>query len=298
MPRPTIRECQKPRNSARQAKSWPFIFTGLLMFIIPTTNLLKALHDQRWNSFISWQIFLSLISFISYGFDKYRAITAGWRIRENALLLVDALGGWPGGFAAQYCFRHKIRKKFPINILDCRFTASNMVDYVADARNLKYAEVFWRSKGLKQILLLVIRLWGKFTKSNSSIETTISNNFSWSQMDERWLFLLSLQNFLKIASWYNLPSFLLSQFQPTTSGDIVIPIRTAWKKIYRPVTGLVPSSAASPAFSPKGFFSAPPRTLPRPFLSCLTSSWSEAGSFEICSRDGVGKEFHVQTYMV
>src|SRR5579871_6815093 len=112
MPRPVLRERQKPQNRARQAKSWLSIFNfGLLTFIAPTVALLKALYDQRWNNFLSWQIFLSLISFASYGFDKYRANTAGWRTRENVLLLVDALGGWPGGFAAQYCFRHKTRKR-------------------------------------------------------------------------------------------------------------------------------------------------------------------------------------------
>lgn len=112
MPRSAARESQPPRNSARQARPWPFIFTfGLLMLIAPATTLLKALHDQRWNSFLSWQIFLSLISFASYGFDKYRASIAGWRIRESALLLMDALGGWPGGFTAQHYFRHKIRKR-------------------------------------------------------------------------------------------------------------------------------------------------------------------------------------------
>lgn len=112
MPRPATRGSQKPRNSARQAKPWSFIFLfGLLMLIAPATALFKALHDQKWNFFLNWQIFLSLISFASYGFDKYRASTAGWRTRESALLLVDALGGWPGGFVAQYCFQHKIRKR-------------------------------------------------------------------------------------------------------------------------------------------------------------------------------------------
>lgn len=56
------------------------------------------------------QIILSVLSFAAYGFDKYRAGNAGWRTRETSLLLLDALGGWPGGFAAQYYFRHKIRK--------------------------------------------------------------------------------------------------------------------------------------------------------------------------------------------
>ncbi|RDI86084.1 hypothetical protein Vi05172_g3698 [Venturia inaequalis] len=53
---------------------------------------------------------MSTISFTMYGYDKYRATNSGWRIRENLLHLLDLLGGWPGGFFAQYFFRHKTRK--------------------------------------------------------------------------------------------------------------------------------------------------------------------------------------------
>ena len=109
MSRSAVRKSKKGRIPA---KPWSFLFTlGLLSLIPPAIALLKALRNpQRSNLFLLWQIFLSLISFASYGFDKYRARTAGWRTREYALLLADALGGWPGGFAAQHCFRHKIRK--------------------------------------------------------------------------------------------------------------------------------------------------------------------------------------------
>jgi uncharacterized membrane protein YsdA (DUF1294 family) len=53
---------------------------------------------------------LSIISFSIYGYDKYRAINSSWRIREDLLHTLDFLGGWPGGFCAQFYFRHKTRK--------------------------------------------------------------------------------------------------------------------------------------------------------------------------------------------
>jgi len=52
----------------------------------------------------------SLVSFAAYGLDKRAAAAGRRRTSEFALHLVDALGGWPGGFAAQRVFRHKTRK--------------------------------------------------------------------------------------------------------------------------------------------------------------------------------------------
>ena len=53
---------------------------------------------------------MSLTSAILYGFDKHRAMGDGGRIPESTLLAVDLLGGWPGGWWAQYKFRHKTQK--------------------------------------------------------------------------------------------------------------------------------------------------------------------------------------------
>ncbi|KAH9997459.1 putative membrane protein [Xylariaceae sp. FL0662B] len=55
-------------------------------------------------------LFLSTLSFLMYGYDKYQARNSGWRVREVLLHLLNLLGGWPGGLLAQGCFRHKTRK--------------------------------------------------------------------------------------------------------------------------------------------------------------------------------------------
>lgn len=52
----------------------------------------------------------SLVTFVLYGKDKYRAMTGAWRISEATLHLTEALGGWPGAFVAQRTMRHKTVK--------------------------------------------------------------------------------------------------------------------------------------------------------------------------------------------
>lgn len=52
---------------------------------------------------------LSLLAFILYGVDKYKARKGLWRISEKALLLTSFLGGALGGLLAMQLFRHKTR---------------------------------------------------------------------------------------------------------------------------------------------------------------------------------------------
>lgn len=53
---------------------------------------------------------MSLVSFFAYRQDKARARRGEWRTRENTLLIIDLVGGWPGGLVAQHLYRHKNRK--------------------------------------------------------------------------------------------------------------------------------------------------------------------------------------------
>jgi uncharacterized membrane protein YsdA (DUF1294 family) len=53
---------------------------------------------------------MSVITFIIYGFDKYRSRNAGWRIRETTLHLLELTGGWPGALLGQHFFQHKTLK--------------------------------------------------------------------------------------------------------------------------------------------------------------------------------------------
>ena len=53
---------------------------------------------------------MSLVTFCCYGFDKHRARSGGWRIKESTLHGLELLGGWPGALLGQMVFRHRLRK--------------------------------------------------------------------------------------------------------------------------------------------------------------------------------------------
>jgi uncharacterized membrane protein YsdA (DUF1294 family) len=55
-------------------------------------------------------IFMSVITFGAYGWDKNRAQANGRRIPEATLHLLALLGGWPGALMGRRVFRHKTQK--------------------------------------------------------------------------------------------------------------------------------------------------------------------------------------------
>lgn len=60
---------------------------------------------------------VSLLTWILFGLDKWKAIHGKWRIRESTLLGLSLIGGVAGGLAGMYLFRHKIRKmRFRIGV--------------------------------------------------------------------------------------------------------------------------------------------------------------------------------------
>ena len=54
---------------------------------------------------------LNLMTFAAFAIDKARAAAATRRTPESTLLLLAALGGTPGAYAARALFRHKTRKQ-------------------------------------------------------------------------------------------------------------------------------------------------------------------------------------------
>ena len=58
-----------------------------------------------------WLALTSFIAFILFGYDKLRAGRSGQgRVSEFHLVLVGALGGWPGGLLGMLVFHHKSAK--------------------------------------------------------------------------------------------------------------------------------------------------------------------------------------------
>lgn len=54
---------------------------------------------------------VNILTFITYGIDKYNARHNHWRVREATLLLLAALGGSIGALLAMKMFRHKTQHK-------------------------------------------------------------------------------------------------------------------------------------------------------------------------------------------
>lgn len=53
----------------------------------------------------------NLLTFVTYGIDKWKARAGRWRVREASLLLLAALGGSIGALLAMRVFRHKTQHK-------------------------------------------------------------------------------------------------------------------------------------------------------------------------------------------
>jgi uncharacterized membrane protein YsdA (DUF1294 family) len=52
----------------------------------------------------------SVIAFMAFGWDKWRAGRSGARVSELTLVMLGALGGWLGGIVGMRVFRHKTAK--------------------------------------------------------------------------------------------------------------------------------------------------------------------------------------------
>ena len=57
-----------------------------------------------------WLAVCNAAAFLAVGFDKWRASRSSWRVPEATLVILGALGGWPGGFVSMVLFRHKTAK--------------------------------------------------------------------------------------------------------------------------------------------------------------------------------------------
>ena len=62
------------------------------------------------NIALFWFAAFSAVTFLAFGFDKWKASRSGQRVSEFALVMLGALGGWIGGFIGMMVFRHKTAK--------------------------------------------------------------------------------------------------------------------------------------------------------------------------------------------
>ena len=55
---------------------------------------------------------INLISFLAFGFDKYKANRDKWRLKNDFLLGLSFIGGAIGGLIGMKVFRHKTKKSY------------------------------------------------------------------------------------------------------------------------------------------------------------------------------------------
>ncbi len=101
--RPEGRRKAKPKRRGLFSILFVLMFCGLFAILVD--------HGLYPKEMLWYYAALSLVSFVGYGADKYKAVNKQFRTPEAQLHLVDLLGGWPGGLVAQQLFRHKISKK-------------------------------------------------------------------------------------------------------------------------------------------------------------------------------------------
>ncbi|MGE8500072.1 MAG: DUF1294 domain-containing protein [Pseudomonas sp.] len=115
-PRPVARKAAPKKPRPPRHDSGPVRNLGAKLLILAALcclPVLGALELLVSSSFV-WVLVAypaaSLVSFVQYWQDKSSAQNGRWRTPENALHVVELLGGWPGALVAQQCFRHKTRK--------------------------------------------------------------------------------------------------------------------------------------------------------------------------------------------
>lgn len=59
---------------------------------------------------LAYIVITSVITFVCFGVDKWKAANHKWRIKEATLIGLCLIGGSPGGLSGMYLFRHKTRK--------------------------------------------------------------------------------------------------------------------------------------------------------------------------------------------
>jgi uncharacterized membrane protein YsdA (DUF1294 family) len=81
---------------------------GASVFLVVIVALVVTSRAPWW--VLAWYLVLSVVTFLLYGWDKVSASGGHWRTQESTLNGLALLGGWPGGWIAQYAWRHKSRK--------------------------------------------------------------------------------------------------------------------------------------------------------------------------------------------
>lgn len=93
-------------NALERSKIFPILTVAFLVFLV-----VSAIFGKLPFAVIGLYLVASVITFVTYAFDKSAARKNQWRIKEDTLHILALIGGWPGALAAQRLLRHKSKKQ-------------------------------------------------------------------------------------------------------------------------------------------------------------------------------------------
>ena len=77
----------------------------------------QIIESIGFSNFLIYLLVINIVGFLYMGIDKWKAKRNAWRIPEDTLFAITALGGGIGTIAGMYTFRHKTKKsKFTIGL--------------------------------------------------------------------------------------------------------------------------------------------------------------------------------------
>ncbi len=85
----------------------PKLTYTLIAIVLSLALFLALVLWLRVPAYIAWVIAASIVLFALYGYDKAQAKAGGGRVPEIVLHGLALLGGFIGGWAGMYTFRHK-----------------------------------------------------------------------------------------------------------------------------------------------------------------------------------------------
>lgn len=98
-------------SSHRKKQREPWLVYGLVTLLLAVALAAAAYWLlEPLDPLLSWVLALSLVTFLTFGYDKAISGTKRTRVPESVLLALVFLGGTLGGVAGMVVFRHKTAK--------------------------------------------------------------------------------------------------------------------------------------------------------------------------------------------
>lgn len=79
----------------------------IILGVIAVLSIIFLVVFPERSTLLWWWAIWGVTTFLYYGFDKRQAQSGGWRVPESILLLLPLIGGFIGGWAGMFGFRHK-----------------------------------------------------------------------------------------------------------------------------------------------------------------------------------------------